>query len=70
MGVNWVKTEDYRPQAGKIVLGYWPTVTVMSAVFHEAYGWLKAPGYVSEKLCPPDYWGEFPNLPDGIERGE
>jgi len=71
MKVHWIKTVDNPPPGGKIVLGYWPTVTIISSVFNADYGcWLKAPGYLSEKLCPPEYWAELINLPDGIERGE
>ncbi len=70
MSINWIKTADQQPPSGTVVLGYWHTVVIESVVNDSYHGWIKAPGYFRDKRPEPEYWAEFPNLPDGIERGE
>lgn len=70
MAIKWIKTADEKPTPGVVVLGYWRTVIIESVVLDPYHGWIIAPGYRYEKRCEPEYWAEFPNLPDGIERGE
>ena len=72
MAIHWIKTDEQPPAQGVVVLGYWRTVVMESVVLDVYNGWLKAPGYgfTLEKRTEPEYWAEFCNLPDGIERGE
>ena len=70
MTIHWFKTADQPPPSGTVILGLWPIVAVESVVFDNYHGWLKAPGNIWEPRSEPEYWAEFPNLPDGIERGE